>query len=153
MIEQWLTFDEAVALTRSRIGGSVGRAEATLRRARDSGEVRSRYDYTRHPVLLTADDGILDISLRPGALNKGGVKSDCGEVVSKDDLEDWLDRLTPRMKVSKPKHRYASDTPLLKEARQLVANGISKLQAAQQLAPKASGGSIQQRTERLRKLI
>ena len=28
------------------------------------------------PVLLTADDGILDISLRPGAINKGGVSQD-----------------------------------------------------------------------------
>ncbi len=28
------------------------------------------------PVLLTADDGIVDVSLRPGALNKGGVTAD-----------------------------------------------------------------------------
>ncbi len=28
------------------------------------------------PVLLTADDGIVDFSLRPGALNKGGVTAD-----------------------------------------------------------------------------
>ena len=28
------------------------------------------------PVLLTADDGILDLSLRPGAINKGGVSPD-----------------------------------------------------------------------------
>ncbi|MDE2020401.1 MAG: head-tail connector protein [Patescibacteria group bacterium] len=28
------------------------------------------------PVLLTADDGIVDFSLRPGALNKGGVSAD-----------------------------------------------------------------------------
>ena len=28
------------------------------------------------PVLLTADDGLVDISMRPGALNKGGVSSD-----------------------------------------------------------------------------
>lgn len=28
------------------------------------------------PVLLTADDGIVDFSLRPGALNKGGVNAD-----------------------------------------------------------------------------
>lgn len=28
------------------------------------------------PVLLTADDGIVDFSMRPGALNKGGVNSD-----------------------------------------------------------------------------
>ncbi len=29
-----------------------------------------------NPVLLTADDGLVDISLRPGAINKGGVTSD-----------------------------------------------------------------------------
>ena len=28
------------------------------------------------PVLLTADDGIVDVDLRPGALNKGGVTAD-----------------------------------------------------------------------------
>lgn len=28
------------------------------------------------PVLLTADDGLVDISLRPGALNKGGMSAD-----------------------------------------------------------------------------
>lgn len=28
------------------------------------------------PVLLTADDGLLDISLRPGAMNKGGMSAD-----------------------------------------------------------------------------
>jgi hypothetical protein len=28
------------------------------------------------PVLLTADDGVVDMSMRPGALNKGGVTSD-----------------------------------------------------------------------------
>jgi len=28
------------------------------------------------PVLLTADDGLVDISLRPGAINKGGVNAD-----------------------------------------------------------------------------
>jgi Bacteriophage head to tail connecting protein len=28
------------------------------------------------PVLLTADDGLIDVSLRPGALNKGGVTMD-----------------------------------------------------------------------------
>jgi hypothetical protein len=28
------------------------------------------------PVLLTADDGIVDVSLRPGALNKGGMTAD-----------------------------------------------------------------------------
>lgn len=29
-----------------------------------------------NPVLLTADDGLVDISLRPGAINKGGVTAD-----------------------------------------------------------------------------
>lgn len=28
------------------------------------------------PVLLTADDGLIDLSLRPGAMNKGGMSSD-----------------------------------------------------------------------------
>lgn len=33
------------------------------------------------PVLLTADDGVIDMSLRPGAINKGGVTSDGKELV------------------------------------------------------------------------
>lgn len=33
------------------------------------------------PVLLTADDGIVDVSLRPGALNKGGVTADGKELI------------------------------------------------------------------------
>lgn len=33
------------------------------------------------PVLLTADDGLVDFSLRPGALNKGGITPDGKELV------------------------------------------------------------------------
>ena len=33
------------------------------------------------PVLLTADDGVVDMSLRPGAVNKGGVSADGRELV------------------------------------------------------------------------
>lgn len=50
------------------------------------------------PVLLTADDGLVDISLRPGALNKGGMSMDgkpligvlpTGEIqISKEMMED-----------------------------------------------------------------
>lgn len=50
------------------------------------------------PVLLTADDGLVDISLRPGALNKGGMSPDgkpligvlpTGEIqISKEMMED-----------------------------------------------------------------
>src|ERR1035437_448286 len=34
------------------------------------------------PVLLTADDGIVDMSLRPGAMNKGGMTADGKPLVS-----------------------------------------------------------------------
>jgi hypothetical protein len=50
------------------------------------------------PVLLTADDGLVDINMRPGALNKGGVNSDgkaliqvlpTGEIqISKEMMEE-----------------------------------------------------------------
>jgi hypothetical protein len=33
------------------------------------------------PILLTSDDGLLDVSLRPGAVNKGGVTPDGKELV------------------------------------------------------------------------
>jgi len=72
-----------------------------IRAAKASGEVRT--ECTRDPVLLTADDGIVGMDLRPGAMNKGALIADGKPLVgtlhfSKDDLLDWLDRNGPRQK-------------------------------------------------------
>lgn len=52
------------------------------------------------------------------------------------------------------RYRYPGDRELVEEGRRLVTErGISKLQAAKQLALRAEGGTLEQRTERLRKAI
>jgi hypothetical protein len=57
------------------------------------------------------------------------------------------------------KYRYACDAALVEEGRRLVAGGMNRSQAARAIAPKAKSGpgepdrSLQQHTERLRKLL
>jgi hypothetical protein len=80
MTERWLTFDEAAAAVRDRIGGSVGRSHAILKAAISSGEVRD--ENPSDPVLLMADDGILGVV-------HGAIKR---RPISEDDLIDWLGR-------------------------------------------------------------
>jgi hypothetical protein len=101
----WLSFHESVGLIRERTGSSIGRAQALVRAATASGEVRSRAaDHGAvRPVVLTADDGITD--MRPGAyrgaVSAGGqlLVSDDESLerrhISRDDLLDWLNRTHP----------------------------------------------------------
>jgi hypothetical protein len=114
MSEQWLTFQEALATVRTHIAGSIGRSEAVLKAARASGEVRFRNP--ADPVLLMADDGIVGMSMRPGALEKTGVTSD-GKVIthqmttnernriSREDLLEWLNREHPAKPTGAPRGR------------------------------------------------
>ena len=115
-----------------------------LRIAIASGEVRSG-SRDGGSVLLLVDDGI--VGMRPGHQNEPIL------YYNKDDLMDWLNRQAPQTQTQQTGHRYASDGQLIKKGRQMVARGMSKRQAAARLAPKAEGGSIDQRIERLRKLI
>jgi hypothetical protein len=55
--------------------------------------------------------------------------------------------------LSPHQYRYPGDAQLIERGRQMVKEGMSKLKAAEKLAVEAEGGTIQQRTERLRKLI
>jgi hypothetical protein len=80
--------------------------------------------------------------------------------VCKSDLEDWLGR--QRLPAStqqqspatrQPVHRYAGDAALIEEGRKLITGGMSARKAARGLAPRAEGGTIEQREERLRKLL
>jgi hypothetical protein len=64
--EKWVSFSNATALIRQRLECSAGRAEAILKQARDSGEVRS-FD----------------------------AEGSLGVQVSYDDLIDWMGRTYP----------------------------------------------------------
>jgi hypothetical protein len=82
--EMWITFREAVPLVRDRIGASVGRAEALVREARKSGEVRPA---PGNPLnYLGGDDGLdMEITARKQAILEA-------QKFSQDDLLDWLTR-------------------------------------------------------------
>src|SRR5690349_16460493 len=101
--ERWLTPEEATAVVRNRVRGSIGLSERILKDARLSGEVRVRA--AERPVLLTTDDGIIDFNLRPGALNAGGGPNGRykleSETISEDDLLDWLGRNHPATSLDK----------------------------------------------------
>jgi hypothetical protein len=96
--DEFISRPEARALIRDHLNSSIGRAEATLLAALRSEEVRYRYDSSPwSPQLLTADDGIVDVDLRPGAMNKRAASNqprpeDPNIIISRDDLLDWLDR-------------------------------------------------------------
>ena len=92
MTAKWLTFDEGAELIRSRGGSGIGYAQAIMRAACTSGEIRSR-----DSALLINDDGLIDMNLRPGGGDVGGAVARIN-VRSKyvhystDDLVDWLVR-------------------------------------------------------------
>jgi hypothetical protein len=116
---KWLPFDGLVQIVLARFKAiSVGAAEGTVRKALASGDVRPR---AADPVLLTYDDGMLDMNMRPGATNKGGVSPDGKLYVqppvehpsthySVDDFLYWL-RLNP------PPQTKAPVTPPATESR------------------------------------
>jgi hypothetical protein len=146
-MSEWLSPSEAAALIQRHVGGSIGRSEALAKAAIASGEVRCK-----PLILLTADDGIIGMDLRPGAM----------ELANTADLFDWLDRRgfkeglkqkNPQVQRGIPKHRNPGDAILLKEGRKMVAKGKSKRKTAELLAHRATGGSYEQKVERLRKLL
>ena len=96
--EQWLSFKEAVKLIRSHLNASIGRAEALLRSAHQSGEVRS---YQANVLLLT-DDGLLS--------GFGGRSQSVLEEqrFSEHDLLDWLDRQDVEPAKATPKRQHSS---------------------------------------------
>lgn len=75
--------------------------------------------------------------------------------IRKDDLARLVAKLeAPTEPASREhRHRHHTDAELIEEGRRLCANGMSKRAAARQLAPQAEGGDLDQRAERLRKLI
>lgn len=144
--ERWLSFDDAVEIIRAHLDASIGRSQKVMRAARASGEIRSD---DADLLVLTADDGVVGMDLRPGAKKQNDVR------FSHDDLMDWLKRNAPETSVSKaqPQHRYPTDASLVEQGHELMAAGMSKRQAARKLAHDAEGGDLDQRTERLRKLL
>src|SRR5262249_40030943 len=97
--EQWLSFQELVELVPSLLPDvSIGRAEAIVKEALASGQVRSRPGR----LLLLSNDGIIGMDLRPGAINKGGEGRGLAVAdskTSKEDFLDWLGRHYPEAKV------------------------------------------------------
>ena len=89
--DAWISFREATELTKTRLNASAGHAEALVRRAVASGEVRTQAP----PILLAADDGVVGMDLR--AMDQAGT-----ERLSELDLVDWLDRNSPTT-TSKPR--------------------------------------------------
>jgi hypothetical protein len=91
---KWLPFDGLVKIALARFREiSVGRAQNIVRKALASGDVRRRLA----PVLLVYDDGLMDMNIRPGATNKGGVEPPAVHYpghYSVDDFLYWL-RLNP----------------------------------------------------------
>lgn len=138
--EQWFRFHEATALIKQHRACSEGRAEALVRAAAASGEVRS------------VERGVQDFTQRYGSRVKKI------SVWNKADLLDWLDRQVPRP-APKP-------TPKVKGRRyfddELVAEGVAglrrkkwpnPLQAATALAVRARGASTELTVTRLRRKI
>lgn len=76
MSERWLNTAEAEAAVLKHISGSVGRAQAVLRAATKSGEVRMQ-----RPLVLN-DDGV--VGARAIVIGE--------KLVNEDDLLDWLQR-------------------------------------------------------------
>jgi hypothetical protein len=134
---QWISVEKAIELIKSRLSTTTGHARKLLADARASKEV----EYLN-------DDGIIKDPRFDYAYRK-------------DDLEGWLDRHYPQTtaqptmqpETKKTSHRHAGDAELIEEGLQMHKAGMSKLQAATKLAAKAKGGSLDQRIERLRKLI
>jgi hypothetical protein len=87
--EQWLSSQQAVEIARNHVKSSIGRAQAIVRDALASGEVRTHRPAA--PVLLTADDGIVGMDMRPGWLKA----TESPQLINRDDLLDWLDRNHP----------------------------------------------------------
>ena len=138
--EQWFRFHEATALIKQHRACSEGRAEALVRAAAASGEVRS------------IERGVQDFSRRYGSPVKKI------SVWNKADLLDWLDRQVPPPAIkavpSLKGRRYFDDD--------LVAEGVAgirrkkwpnPLQAATALAQRARGASQSSIITRLRKKI
>jgi hypothetical protein len=163
--DKWISIPQMVEIVLSRYPTSIGRAEKLVKDAIAYGEVRPRPEAERDPVLLVYDDGGLDMNLRPGAINRGGILPDGRSLVgrsagyySEADFIYWLYQQFDKRKASKNtlrSHRYnnPTDALLVKEARELVKGGMTKINAARKVAPKATGGDLDQRINRLRKLI
>lgn len=97
MPDTWITFEEAASLVRETRGTSIGRAEALVRGARESGEVRRKQKrLPASAVYLAGDDGIVGFNQTPGAIKamQSGILEEPPRF-SRDDFIDWLDRHEP----------------------------------------------------------
>jgi len=97
MIEPgYLGFEEAMQIIKDRLGASGGWAQAILKEAFESDQVR--YEYDRDPVYLLPEDGLIDFDQTPGAKNVGGNQWHLPDAFSKalcfyeEDFLCWFSR-------------------------------------------------------------
>ena len=133
--KQWISIDALIELIRNCTGTTKGYAQKLWKDARASGEVR-----------YANDDKLKD----PHYDYAG----------RKDDLEGWLDRRglrtdkpATKQKTKVHHYRHAGDAGLVARGLKLVAKGASNSEAARRLAPHAIGGTLEQRIDRLRRLV
>lgn len=140
-VDRWISATEATDIIGRRVEGSVGRAEAILRTAQASGEVRDK----GQPLRLFADDGV--VNMRNPTLIAPQPS------LSESDLIDWLDRNHPAT-TAKPAARYPGDAALIEEGRRMLAGGMEKRAVARRLAERAEGaGTFESKVDRLRKAL
>jgi hypothetical protein len=147
--EHWLSFREAVQIVKDHLGTSVGRSEAIVRDACESGEVRLS------PPLLLYDDGLMGMDQRPGVLDPGSINADPERrCISSDDFLDWFDRQSIQPMAVKNR-RYPEDAKLVTDGIAGIRRGdwANALQAATALSKQARGSSVESTVARLRKKI
>jgi hypothetical protein len=121
MSETWLSFREAVALVRDRIGASIGYAEALVMRARKSGEgVRIK----RAPVLLGADDGLTNFNFKAILAGAADGMNDPPGGMSEADLLDWLRRNVPKNGKGGDPSKRKRVQPMRDEGRKAIAGAF-----------------------------
>lgn len=110
---------KATQMIRGRLNCPIGKAQAELRAAWESGEVRFK---SANPVLLDNDDGITDWTRRPVPIRAED------KLTSKSDLEYWLNRnapisLTEAQPNNKGGNSYKQDAAL-RAAREIFGDEI-----------------------------
>jgi hypothetical protein len=122
---KWLPFDGLVQIVLARFRISVGAAEGTVRKALASGDIRRLPE----PVLLVYDDGMMDMNLRPGAVNKGGVELPDVHYpgrYSVDDFLYWL-RLNPLQTERVTRQAEPATKPRKQPKRDIIKGALKAL--------------------------
>jgi len=149
--EDWLSPVEAAAFIRDRLRVPTGKAQAILKEARASGEVR--WEPPLRNLMHEDEDGVvtLDFDFSRGNLTAAAIERQHGRHINKNDLVYWLDTHHPpqaptaaTIVTPAPRYRHSGDAELISEGRKLIEGGMTKLKAAEALAPPAVPSSKKQ---------